>query len=388
MGPYYCPLVIRRRLLPTLVAILTLSGLAACSEESAPAGDEGSSPAAAPTEATAAQGVTWEKVAGTDECECSDGTGFHYWLHEGDPTKVAFVLEGGGACFSAGTCGPENGTSKRNLESDLADEPGYVHSDGTPTPATDGLVDVANPDNPLAGYSVVYVPYCTGDLHLGDATRDYGGGVVVEHKGRHNATTALEGMAREFPDAEEVVVLGFSAGSAGAPLYGGLAHDLLPDADITVIADASGAYPPDEAVTSAVGGLWGIFDSLPAWPESAGQPPTAWSLPGLFVQTGRHVPGIALATVDTANDQVQRRFSDLIGFSGTPLPELIDRNAQFIESAGVEVSSWVGPGTQHVNTAADDVLYGSEVEGTALIDWISDFLAGEDVPDVRCEDCD
>ena len=369
--------MIRRRLLPPLLAVLTVTGLAACSDEPFRADDEGT-----------AQEVTWEKVAGTDECECSDGSEFHYWVHEGDPAKVVFVLEGGGACFSAETCGPENGTSKPDLENDLADEPGHVAGDGTPAPATDGLVDVANPDNPLSGYSVVYVPYCTGDLHLGDATRDYGGGVVVEHKGRINATTALEGMAREFPDAEEVVVLGFSAGSASAPLYGGLAHDLLPDADIAVIADASGAYPADEAITGAIGGLWGIFDSLPAWPEAAGQPRTAWSLPGLFVQTGRHVPGIAMARVDTAEDGVQRRFSDLIGFAGTPLPELLDRNAEFIESAGVEVSSWVGPGTRHVNTARDDVLYGSEVEGTALVDWISEVLAGEDVPDVRCEDCD
>ncbi len=378
--------MIRRRLLPPLVAVLTLTGLAACSGDASSSEGEGTGDAAA-TAGTTAEEVTWEKVAGTDECECSDGTGFHYWMHEGDPTKVAFVLEGGGACFSADTCGGPKATAKPNLESDLTDEPGFVYRDGTPRPATDGLVDVANPDNPLAGYSVVYVPYCTGDLHLGDNTQDYGGGVVVEHKGRVNATTALEGMAREFPDAEEVVVVGFSAGSAGAPLYGGLAHDLLPDADIKVIADASGAYPGDEAITGAIGGLWGIFKDLPQWPEAAGQPLSAWSLPGLFVQTARHVPGVALATVDTAEDEVQRRFTGLIGFAGTPLPELIDRNALLVESNGVQVSSWVGPGDQHVSTAADDVLYGSEVEGTALIDWISDFVAGEDVPDVHCEDC-
>ncbi|WP_158544864.1 pectin acetylesterase-family hydrolase [Blastococcus sp. TF02-9] len=371
--------MIRRTLLPSLVALVTLAGLAACSADST-AADEGVTAEAQP--------VGWEKVAGTDECACSDGSEFHYWLHEGDPTKVAFVLEGGGACFSAETCGTEDSTSKQNLARDLADEPGFVSRGGTPVPATDGLVDVADPDNPLAGYSVVYVPYCTGDLHLGDTTHDYGDGVVVQHKGRVNATTALEGMAREFPDAEQVVVLGFSAGSAGAPLYGGLAHDLLPDADITVLADASGAYPGDEAITGAIGALWGIAGALPAWPEAAGQPATAWSLPGLLVQAGRHVPGITLATIDTAEDETQRRFTDRIGFADTPLPELIDRNARFVEAGGVEVSSWVGPGTQHVSTAEDDVLYGSEVEGTRLVDWIADLLAGEHVPDVRCEDCD
>lgn len=375
--------MIRRRLLPSLVAVLTVTGLAACSEDSSPPADTGGTAAAAP----AAAEIEWQKVTAPDECECSDGSEFHYWQHEGDPTEVLFVLEGGGACFSAETCGdPATATSKQDLASDLPDQPGFS-SGGTVVPASQGLVDVANPDNPLAGYSVVYVPYCTGDLHLGSATHDYGDGVVVEHKGRTNATAALEGMAQAFPDAEEVVVLGFSAGSAGAPLYGGLAHDLLPGADITVIADASGAYPGDELVTSVIGGLWGIFDDLPAWPESAGQPLTAWSLPGLFVQAGRHVPGIALATINTSDDEVQRRFSDLIGFAGTPLLDLIDANDAFIEDAGVEVSSWVGPGELHVSTASDDDLYGSEVGGTELVDWVGDLLAGDDVADVRCADC-
>ncbi len=374
-----------RRFLPPLVAVLAFSGLAGCSEDSS--ADAGTGAAAATT-APVAQPVEWEKITAPDECECSDGSEFHYWAHEADPAKVVFVLEGGGACFSAVTCGDtEEATAKPNLAADLPDEPGYVYRDGTPVPATQGLLDVADPDSPLAGYSVVFVPYCTGDLHLGDNTQDYGDGVVIEHKGRVNATAALEGMAERFPDAEEVVVLGFSAGSAGAPLYGGLAHDLLPDADITVIADASGAYPGDELITGAIGGLWGIFDNLPAWPESAGQPQSAWSLPGLFVQAGRHVPGISLATIDTAEDEVQRDFTELIGFGDTPLIDLIDANAAFIESNGVQVSSWVGPGTRHVSTADDDTLYGTEVEGTVLVDWIADLLAGEDVPDVHCVDC-
>jgi hypothetical protein len=361
-----------RRALPPLVAVLTLSGLAACSDDSA---DDASS--AAP-KTSAAQEITWEKVTPPEDCECSDGSEYQYWLHRGDADRVVFFLEGGGACFSAETCGPgEGATYTTDLTGRPDDGPGYGS-----TVIDDGLLDLDNPENPLAGASVVYVPYCTGDLHLGSATHDYGNGVLVEHKGRVNATAALETLAEEFPEATEVVVLGQSAGSAGAPLYGGLAHDLLPDAEITVLADASGAYPADELITTAIGGLWGIFDQLPDWPESAGDPQSAWSLPGLFIQTSEHVPGVRLASINTADDSVQRTFSDLIGKSGTPLADLIGGNNQLIEAAGVDLAWWVGPGDKHVSTA-DDEVYTDEVDGVRLIDWISDVLAGEDVADVQ-----
>ncbi|RBY84703.1 pectin acetylesterase-family hydrolase [Blastococcus sp. TF02A-26] len=358
-----------RRLLPPVVAALTLSGLAACSDDDSSGGDAAST--AAP-EISAAEEISWEKVEAPSDCQCSDATEYHYWVHQGDADRVVFFLEGGGACFSAETCAPgEGATFTPNLQ----------EYDGEPR-GDAGILDLSNPDNPLAGASIVYVPYCTGDLHLGTATHDYGNGVVVQHKGRTNATTALEDMAQRFPDAEQVIVLGQSAGSAGAPLYGGLAHDLLPDAQISVVADASGAYPGDEAITTAIGGLWGIFDGLPDWPEAAGDPPAAWSLPALFVQTSEHVPGIQLATINTEDDEVQRRFSDLIGFSDTPLVDMIDENNAFIESSGVDLDHWVSPGDTHVLSAGDE-LYETEVDGTRLIDWIADFLAGEDVGDVH-----
>ncbi|WP_051516108.1 pectin acetylesterase-family hydrolase [Candidatus Blastococcus massiliensis] len=360
-----------RRVLPSLVAVLTVSGLAACSGESS---DDGPTSAAG-TRAT--QEISWEKVQAPEDCQCSDGSEFHYWLHRGDADRVVLFLEGGGACFSAETCAPgEEAIYTTDLEGRLPDRPAYGRN-----AADEGLLDLDNPENPLAGASVVYVPYCTGDLHLGTATHDYGD-VVVEHKGRLNATAALETLAAEFPGAEEVVVLGQSAGSAAAPLYGGLAHDLLPEAQVTVLADASGAYPADEVITSAIGGLWGIFDQLPAWPEAAGDPLSAWSLPGLFIQTSEHVPGIRLASINTADDEVQRDFSDRIGQQNTPLSELIGRNNELIEAAGVDLAWWLGPGDKHVSTS-DDELYDTEVDGIRLVDWIAGVLAGKDVADVR-----
>jgi hypothetical protein len=317
----------------------------------------------------------WEQVRAPATCRCSDGSPYHFWVRRGDPERLLFYLEGGGACFSAETCGTEPTFVPTLPEG--GDDPGIG--------GQQGIFDLTDERNPFADFSIVFVPYCTGDLHLGDTVHDYGDGVVVNHNGAVNGQTALAAAAATFPDAREVVVAGSSAGSASAPLYGGLAHDVLPDARITVIADGSAAYPGDATITTAIGSLWGSFEHLPSWPSSAGEPNGAWSLPGLFVRADRHVPGIRMATINNAYDEVQARFSALIGSHGD-LREKILANEERIEGEGVEVRGWLTPGTEHTILGRAE-LYGTAVGGTALHEWLADLVAGEDVPDVRCTDC-
>ena len=367
------------------MALTLLVAGVACSDDdgAAPAATSKTSatlPEVSTTEAPEPQEIepaSWEQVAAPPECVCSDGSPYHYWIRRADPERVVFFLEGGGACFSAETCGPASPTFKRNLAGGADAAAGG--------PAGGGIFDLADHRNPFAGWSFVFVPYCTGDLHLGDTTHDYGNGVVVRHNGAVNARTALEATAAAFPDAREVVVAGSSAGSAGAPLYAGITHDLLPDATVTLLADGSGAYPDDEGITTAIGSLWGAFEDLPDWPEQTGPPPGDWTLPRLLVQAGRHVPDMRAATLNHAYDDVQARFSALIGNTGDLLAR-IDANNELVEAEGVEVHSWIGPGAEHT-VLGRDAFYDDEVDGTALRDWVADVVAGEDVADVRCTDC-
>ena len=142
---------------------------------------------------------------------CSDGSGFKYWVHKGSPTKVMFYLEGGGACFTADTCKPDAKTYKVT-----------VGHDDNLAGLTTGIWDWSNPANPFKDWSVVWVPYCSADVHIGNTTHDYGSGVTVQHKGYVNATTALKKMAELFPTAEQVVVTGV--------------HVLTPGQKVTVFA--------------------------------------------------------------------------------------------------------------------------------------------------------
>ena len=244
---------------------------------------------------TAAPDSEWQTLVAPPDCMCGDGSEFSYFVRRADPAKVMFFLEGGGACFSAESCAPSSDTYKREVG----------HDDGMNGGGGQGIFDFENPANPFADYSIVYVPYCTGDVHIGNNTNDYGNGVVVEHKGYVNGTTALNSLAELFPDATHLVVTGESAGSVPTPLYAGLAADLLPAARITVLADGSGAYPDVPGINSVIGTVWGTMNAVPDWPVNADATPETWSFPGLFVRAGTHAPAITFARHDYAFDQTQ-----------------------------------------------------------------------------------
>lgn len=333
------------------------------------AGEDDAADAAAPEPAPA----EWEKVPAPASCMCSDGTPYHYWVRRGDPEKVLFYMAGGGACFSAETCASDTATYTVNVLDDSA--------------PTGGIFDAEAEGNPLADHSIVVAPYCTGDLHLGTTEHDYGNGVVVQHNGYANASTALGAAVALFPDASDVVVAGSSAGSAPAPAFGGAAHDLWPEADIAVVADASAAYPGTPEITLAIGGLWGVTGSIPPWPETADLPPEAWSLPGLFVNAATHHPDLRFATYNDAFDEVQSTFASLIGTDPSNLVDLIDENNRAVAAQGVDLVSWVSPGTEHTILGRDE-LYEEEVDGVRFVDWLTDFLAGDEVDDVHCTDCE
>ncbi|MEQ1701638.1 MAG: pectin acetylesterase-family hydrolase [Ilumatobacteraceae bacterium] len=357
----------------------TLDGTAFATLPPAPVTDpvETSAPDTTAPDTTADAAGVWETVTSPADCMCSDGSEFTYFVRRADPTKVVFFLEGGGACFSAETCNPDSNTYKRTVGYE-----GGFGTDGDPS----GIFDFSNPMNPFANYSFVFVPYCTGDVHIGNATTDYGDGVVVEHKGYVNGSTALNAMATLFPDATELVVTGESAGSVPTPLYAGMASDLLPAARITVLADGSGAYPDIPGINGVIGGAWGTMNAVPGWPENEGVTPEMWSFPGLFVKAGTHDPEITFARHDYAFDETQTFFAGLAGIPADDLVSLIDQNETQVEAGGVTLWSYITPGSSHTVLHTDG-FYTETVNGVLLVDWVTALISGEPVEDVHCTVC-
>ena len=311
------------------------------------------------------------------DCMCADGSDYVFHTLEGDPSKVLLYFQGGGACFTEEMCDPE-GDPTYKVTTGPDDNPGAE--------GYGGIFDLDNPANPFAGWTIVFMPYCSGDVFLGDAQTTYGEDLVIEHRGSKNAQQGIDHIAETYPDVEELFVTGSSAGGVPSPLMAALAADALPDAKVAALADASGGYASNPAQNGFIGGLWGTANSIPDWPELADVEVGEFGIPDLFRIAGTHNPSIRMARYDNAWDDVQELFSALAGLDGG-LREVLDVNEALSEDAGVPIDVYIAPGDDHT-ILGSDALYGLEVGGVAFIDWLSDFVAGGAPGDVRCDgDC-
>jgi Pectinacetylesterase len=359
-----------------LALLLVLAALAAAVAGCGGGDDD----AAAVATTTAPADRKWTKVAPGGDCECADGSEFAFWERRADPTKLVFFLDGGGACFDAETCAFTGlGTGG---------EAAYDWSIYGEDPASEGgIFDFARADNPFLDHSFMYVPECTGDLHLGDVTREYSSKLTVEHHGFVNGTAALGYLAQHYPDAAQVVVVGKSTGSIAAPVYGGLAADLLPDAQVTVFGAQSGHVPDNPDLNAEFfGELWGAYDNMPDWEVNDGLTARDWGAPRFWVQAGLHDPEIVLARYDYAYDTSAAEGAETLGLEPSSLLAAIDANEAAIEDAGVVLHSYTAPGHGH-GILEWPRFYEMEVDGEMLVDWVARLVEGEPLDDVHCEKC-
>jgi Pectinacetylesterase len=364
-------------------AIATPTGASGASEPTltATAASSGSNPAG---ELRRRKGESdWEKIVPGGDCVCADGSDFAFWERRANPTKVVFYLDGGGVCFDATSCAftstggeGENDFYNWNLS---GENPGFPGG---------GILDFDRSDNPFNNYSFIYVASCTGDVDLGDVTREYSPELTVEHNGFVNGTAALDYLAEHYPHATEVVVVGKTGGSVAAPVYGGLVAGLLPDAQVTVFGAQSGAFPDDPDFNAAIlGELWGAYDNMPDWEVNEGLTARDWGIPRFWIQAGLHNPDIVMARFDYAFDPNAARAVAWMGGDASNLLALIDANEAAIEAAGVVQHSYTAPGRKH-QILDIERFYDMEVNGVRLADWVDALIKGKPLDDVHCEQCE
>ena len=327
--------------------------------------------------------MEWTRVVPAGDCHCADGSQFSFWERRADPTRIVFFMNGGDVCWDTKSCAFTGDHGQNDLSGyDWSIEEGAVDPENR-----SGMFDTTRADNPFADYSFLYVSSCTGDAHLGNVSHEYSPELTVEHRGYVNGTAALDYLAEQYPDVKEVVVVGKTAGSVAAPVYGGLVADRLPDAKVIVFGGQSGAWPDDPDFNAKILGVtWGAYDAVPDWAVN-GLTVRDWGVPRFWIQAGLHDPNLVLARFDFAYDP--RAAVELTQWMDGNPPNLlaeIDGNEAAIEAAGVRLHSYTAPGADH--QIFEDKFYEVTVNGVRLVDWLDALITDEPPDDVHCDKCD
>lgn len=326
----------------------------------------------------------WNEIRPGGATICAQGTEFAFFARPAASDRLLVYFQGGGACWNAETCDPE-GDPTYSRDVDARDNPA-----GRPT----GIFDLDNPGNPLAEHSMVMVPYCTGDVHMGDADMTYFAAnedgtrrpFTVHHRGYTNATAALDWIAERYAAPAEIVVAGSSAGSIPSPFYAQVLADRYPGARIAALGDASGSYRHDpEGDDPSLS--WSMLEVVQRHPGYEEFIPGTLDFKDFTIVAGRRHPELRLLQFDAANDQVQQFYVDLANEEPEPVRDLIAANQADIAAAVPNYRFYLAGGPEHT-VLWRPAFYSYEVDGTPFRDWLAAALSGEDVANVSCAACD
>lgn len=216
---------------------------------------------------------------------CSNGSQYRFWYYD-SPTSNNMVIsyEGGGACWDYPSCSGQTGIL------------GAANPNGIPTDYitqmkakfVSPIINGADPGIPLFrsktnlvtnGWDMVYMPYCTGDVHVGNRVATYtdptgqNPPLTFRHNGYNNSVAALNFLHTRFPSIGKLLVTGFSAGGVATNTIFYQARRTLVPTKAYLLNDSGPVFPaPNSSYASyqlhqTITSSWNmasLFSQLPA----------------------------------------------------------------------------------------------------------------------------
>lgn len=327
---------------------------------------------------------------------------YRFWVKPGDPRKLAVVFDGGGACWDDLTCSFPFGGGVRDPLIQF-----YSPSipAGVDPSQYGGLLDFANTANPVRDWTVVALPYCTADVHLGSVDRQYQmvghpalpRTFTIRHRGYDNFMVVLDWIAKNLPaDVSDLLVTGASAGGYGAAGHFPWLARQFPRARLSVLADASQGVSTTTFDTGTPGrGNWN--PQLAPW--VFGADPLAVPSSELVRRGAQAYPAGRFAQYTTNQDGVQVGFygymKQAYGPGGACRRALPDWNQQMLGTLSVDKTvlpnfrAYLRAGDSHT-VIGDSGFYATQTGAPTVAAWLGAMLdpAGVDAwQQVACPDC-
>lgn len=301
-------MLVRLRVL--LAAALLVASAQACSSdpESTPAPAEPTPDAGVDAEVDVDAGLPlgekidapagkWTWVPFPDSA-CANGKATGIGINPGTSNRVLLYLEGGGACWNGVTC------YTLRTASFITSGFGETQFKGRIGSVEGSVLDREDPTNVFRDASMVYVPYCTGDVHAGDKEGNYDG-QITRHVGRKNLEAFLRRIVPTFPSPERVILSGVSAGGFGAAYNYWRVHEAFGGkVRVDLVDDSGPAFSSSKLpYLAAWKEAWDLEGALPP-----GCPECKTDLANAFPYYLKTYPGSRIAFLSYTEDETIRQF--------------------------------------------------------------------------------
>ena len=254
----------------------------------------------------------WNKVRLSNKTAATDGSKYFLYTRKGESRNLMIYFSGGGACWDG-----ETANVPLSLRSYLkhgqfgyyfARIPFYVLS------MHQGIFE-QRPDNPFSDWNVVFIPYASGDFHIGNTSTDYprtGSARPrhVKHNGRNNVQEALQWIYRNFDTPDKLLITGSSAGGFGSAFWASEIANHYAQAEIYHLSDSS--FLASDNWSAIVNQNWQAnFQQQFSYPMEADMIASA------FLANGTKMPTRAvLMHACTTNDKVLASFQNRLNGKG------------------------------------------------------------------------
>jgi len=317
---------------------------------------------------------------------CSRGGQYAYWVRRGTNNKVLYYFQGGGACWSGGTC---------NTVVSIFDDD-VIPAQDDPALVTTGLADLNNPANPFRDWNVVFVSYCTGDVHFGDAFQDYviGGTtthVPINHRGWINSQVVEKWAREHFVAPDELFITGSSAGAYGAIFNAPyLMSRTYPAARAFVLGDAGNGVITDDFLHNELA-HWNFDPHIPRFIPALDKPFADIKSEDIWPAGAGYFTNARFAQYTSAYDGGgggQTQFYQVM-LNPTNVPAWTQwwqascawhtnmRTLALSNAAGApnNYRYYIGAGSRHVMWNANKVYTETKGGVIPVVDWINNMLS-------------
>ncbi len=147
---------------------------------------------------------------------CGNNTPYKFFVNFSDKSdNLVVVLEPGGACWDYDSCTGKNGIRGAANVDGLKDDHWKLAGFISP------FLNRNSEETSTADWNMIYIPYCTGDVHTGNAVATYtdesgSNSIEFHHDGHHAMQEIVSWIDGNFTNVPKMFVTGCSAGGAGS----------------------------------------------------------------------------------------------------------------------------------------------------------------------------